>query len=186
MAADLMARGNLAGGEAQAVLEAQAMMAQDPELMTDVERRIRLFLTLDHDQPSIVRVDANRIGQALDNLVSNAIKFTPQGGKVELLIENRGTSNTLRVTDNGYGIPTSEQDRLFERFFRSTTASANNVPGTGLGLTIAKTIIESHGGTISFDSTVGKGTTFTIWLPKRISHHDEAPKHRNPLTQTVA
>src|SRR5207248_7865536 len=100
----------------------------------------QVILTLDHDQPSIVRVDANRIGQALDNLVSNAIKFTPQGGKVELLIENRGTSNTLRVTDNGYGIPTSEQDRLFERFFRSTTASANNVPGTGLGLTIAKTI----------------------------------------------
>jgi PAS domain S-box-containing protein len=145
-----------------------------------------VILTLDHDQPSIVRVDANRIGQALDNLVSNAIKFTPQGGKVELLIENRGMSNTLRVTDNGYGIPTSEQHRLFERFFRSTTASANNVPGTGLGLTIAKTIIESHGGTISFDSTVGKGTTFTIWLPKRISHHDEPPKHRNPLTQTVA
>jgi PAS domain S-box-containing protein len=145
-----------------------------------------LILTLEHDQPALVSVDANRIGQALDNLISNAIKFTPEGGKVHLLIENRGSAYALHVRDTGYGIPASEQERLFERFFRSTTASANHVPGTGLGLTIAKTIIERHGGSIGFDSTDGKGTTFTISLPKRIAKDDERPKRHEPLPQTVA
>jgi PAS domain S-box-containing protein len=140
-----------------------------------------LTLTLGHDQPALVSADVNRIGQALDNLISNAIKFTPEGGKVHLLIENRDTTYTLQVTDTGYGIPAAEQQRLFERFFRSTSATANNVPGTGLGLTIAKTIIERHGGSIGFDSTEGRGTTFTISLPKRIEQHDEQLKRREPL-----
>ncbi len=145
-----------------------------------------LILTLEHDQPAVVSADANRIGQALDNLISNAIKFTPEGGKVQLLIENHDNIHTLHVTDTGYGIPASEQQRLFERFFRSTTASANNVPGTGLGLTIAKTIIERHGGSIGFDSTEGKGTTFSVSLPKRIAQHDEWSERHEPVPQTVA
>src|SRR6266576_125718 len=144
-----------------------------------------LIVTLEHDQPAVVSVDANRIGQALDNLISNAIKFTPEGGKVHLLIENRGTAYTLHVTDTGYGIPASEQERLFERFFRSTTASANPVPGTGWGLTIAKANIESHGGSIGFDSTEGKGTTFSVSLPKRIAQHEEWPQHHEPVQQSV-
>jgi PAS domain S-box-containing protein len=144
-----------------------------------------LIFTLDHDQPAIVSADANRLGQALDNLISNAIKFTPERATVHVLIENGDTSCVLHVTDNGYGIPSSEQDRLFERFFRSTIASANNVPGSGLGLTIAKTIIESHGGTIGFDSTVGEGTTFTISLPKRVARYDELPKNHEPAAQAV-
>ncbi len=142
-----------------------------------------LTLTLEHDEPTVVSADANRIGQALDNLISKAIKFTPKGGKVHLLIENRDTTYTLHITDTGYGIPASEQQRLFERFFRSTTASANNVPGTGLGLTIAKTIVERHGGSISFESTEGKGTTFAISLPKRIAHRDEQPKPHEPAEE---
>ncbi len=146
----------------------------------------KLTLMLEHRQPALVSADANRIGQALDNLISNAIKFTPEGGKVNLLIENRGITHALHVTDTGYGIPASEQQRLFERFFRSTTASANHVPGTGLGLTIAKAIIESHGGAISFESTEGKGTTFSVSLPKRIAQHDELPERHEPLPQTVA
>jgi PAS domain S-box-containing protein len=145
-----------------------------------------LVLTLEHDQQAIVRIDANRIGQALDNLISNAIKFTPEGGRVHLLIEDSNSTYTLRVADTGYGIPASEQERLFERFFRSTTASANNVPGTGLGLTIAKTIIERHGGSIGFESIEGKGTTFTISVPKPIAQRDEQPARREPRPQPVA
>lgn len=145
-----------------------------------------VMLTLEHDQRAIVSVDANRIGQALDNLISNAIKFTPAGGSVRLLIEDSDASYALRVTDTGYGIPASEQERLFERFFRSTTATANNVPGTGLGLTIAKTIIDRHRGLISFDSIEGEGTTFTISLPKRSAQRDEqAPRHE-PIPQVIA
>ncbi len=145
----------------------------------------KLNITLEHDQSALVNADANRIGQALDNLISNAIKFTPEGGKVHLLIENHDDAYALHVTDSGYGIPDSEQQRMFERFFRSTTASANNVPGTGLGLTIAKTIIERHGGSIGFASTEGRGTTFTISLPKHVAQRDEQPTRHEPLTQTV-
>ena len=141
----------------------------------------KLIITLEHDQRAIVSVDANRIGQALDNLISNAIKFTPEGGKVHVLIESRDAGYALHVADTGFGIPASEQQRLFERFFRSTTASANNVPGTGLGLTIAKTIIERHGGSIRFDSAEGEGTTFTVSLPQRIEQSEEQPKRHEPL-----
>jgi PAS domain S-box-containing protein len=144
-----------------------------------------LILTLEHHQPALVSADANRISQALDNLISNAIKFTPDGGTVQVSIETRGSAYALHVRDTGYGIPASEQQRLFERFFRSTTASANNVPGTGLGLTIAKTIVERHGGSIGFDSTEGKGTTFTVSLPKRVAQHDERPQPHESLPQTV-
>jgi PAS domain S-box-containing protein len=149
-------------------------------------RAKNVVLTLEHDQQAIVTADANRIGQALDNLVSNAIKFTPEGGRVRLLIEDGGANYTLRVTDTGYGIPASEQERLFERFFRSTTATANNVPGTGLGLTIAKTIIDRHRGSISFDSIEGEGTTFTISLPKRSAQRGEQAPHHEPVPQAVA
>ncbi len=146
-----------------------------------------LFLAqLDAGSFSLELCDADLVElQALDNLISNAIKFTPEGGRVHLLIENRGTAYTLHVTDTGYGIPASEQERLFERFFRSTTASANHVPGTGLGLTIAQAIIESHGGSIGFDSTEGKGTTFSVSLPKRIAQHEEWPQHHEPVQQSV-
>jgi len=138
----------------------------------------KLQLTLEHDQPLIVRADRNRLGQALDNLISNAIKFTPEGGTVRVVIEDRDTTCSLHVTDTGCGIPVSEQPRLFERFFRSATAGASNVPGTGLGLTITKTIVESHGGSIGYDSTDGKGTTFTISLPKIVAEQDEQPSRK--------
>lgn len=143
-------------------------------------------LALDYDAQAVVGADASRIGQALDNLISNAIKFTPDGGKVQLLIEDNDAGYTLSIADTGYGIPASEQQRLFERFFRSTTASANNVPGTGLGLTIAKTIVERHGGAIDFESTEGEGTTFTISLPNRIAQHDEQSTRHAAARQTAS
>ena len=143
-------------------------------------------MTLEHDEPTVIRADNIRLGQALDNLISNAVKFTPEGGTVNLSIESRDTDCELHVTDTGYGIPASEQPRLFERFFRSATATANNVPGTGLGLTITKTIIEGHGGSIGFESTEGKGTTFTIALPKPIARLDEQPQADKPLPKALA
>ena len=102
-----------------------------------------------------------------------------------MVIEDRDTTCSLHVTDTGCGIPVSEQPRLFERFFRSATAGANNVPGTGLGLTITKTIVESHGGSIGYDSTDGTGTTFTISLPKIVAEQDEQPS-RKPLPTALA
>jgi signal transduction histidine kinase len=107
--------------------------------------------------------DSTRLGQMLDNLLTNAIKFTPAGGAVTVRVGQRGDSLHLEVADTGVGIPEDEVGRLFERFFRASTGSTS--PGTGLGLPIVKSIAEVHGGTISVESEVGVGTTFTVDLP---------------------
>lgn len=109
--------------------------------------------------------DPIRLGQALDNLVSNAVKFTQEGGHVLVGAEVSDGRCTLTVSDDGIGIPKAEQARLFERFFRSSNASDNVIPGTGLGLTIARAIVEAHGGTIDLESSPNSGTTARISIP---------------------
>jgi signal transduction histidine kinase len=107
--------------------------------------------------------DPLRLTQLLDNLLSNALKFTPEGGTVSVTVARRAETAHLEISDTGVGIPEQELGDLFKRFFRaSTTASA---PGTGLGLSIAESIVEVHGGTISVESEVGAGTTFSVDLP---------------------
>ncbi|MDX6415237.1 MAG: hypothetical protein QOH23_2647 [Gaiellaceae bacterium] len=124
-------------------------------------------MTLDLDAPehAYVRADPKRIGQALDNLISNALKFTPAGGRVGVSIDVRDDLVLLSVTDSGCGIPESEQEQLFERFFRSSTTA--HLPGTGLGLVIVKAIVETHGGSITYESAESEGTTFTLSLPRQ-------------------
>jgi signal transduction histidine kinase len=130
----------------------------------------------------VVLGDAVRLGQACDNLVSNAVKFTPSGGRVTLSLctawaapdgtvsadERPGSAPVaqLAVSDTGMGIPTGEQGKLFARFFRSSTAQRNAVPGVGLGLAITKAITTAHGGTLDLVSAEGEGTTFTLTLPR--------------------
>jgi signal transduction histidine kinase len=107
--------------------------------------------------------DPARLTQVLDNLLSNAVKFTPEGGKVFVTVSGSNGTAHLEVRDTGVGIPEDEAARLFERFFRASTAQ--NVKGTGLGLSIAKAIVEAHGGTISVQSRVAVGTTVAVDLP---------------------
>ena len=109
--------------------------------------------------------DASRLSQVLDNLLSNAIKFTPEGGSVSLTATPAGESAVIEVTDTGIGIPQAEQDQMFARFFRSSSARGASIPGTGLGLVVTKGIVEAHDGTIDFESTEGVGTTFRVVLP---------------------
>jgi signal transduction histidine kinase len=109
--------------------------------------------------------DRERLEQLVDNLVSNAIKFTPAGGRVDVRVTSSVSGVVIEVADTGMGIPQAERDRVFERFFRSSTAAAGAVQGTGLGLTIVKAIIDAHDGTIGFTSEEGGGTTFRIELP---------------------
>ena len=106
------------------------------------------------------------MNQVLDNLISNAIKFTPAEGAVHVAVDSGPQAAVVCVSDNGMGIPQAEQERLFERFFRSTTASSERIPGTGLGLAITRAIVEGHGGTISVESAEGDGTSFTVTLPR--------------------
>jgi signal transduction histidine kinase len=112
-----------------------------------------------------LRADRGRMFQLLDNLISNAIKFTPEGGRVEVRLVQRDTRLRLEVSDTGIGIAKEEVGRLFERFFRATTATERHIPGTGLGLYIACAIVEAHGGGIEVESEPGQGTTFCVELP---------------------
>jgi signal transduction histidine kinase len=117
--------------------------------------------------------DPMRLGQVVDNLLSNAVKFTPAGGTVRSTLGVKGDTVRLEVSDTGVGIPPDEVDRLFDRFFRASTA--RTVPGTGLGLSIARGIAEAHGGAVTLWSELGVGTTFVVELPLRSSLGD--PPH---------
>jgi signal transduction histidine kinase len=122
-------------------------------------------LRLDAERVPWLTGDDGRLGQALDNLVSNALKFTPPGGTVGVGLRQLGDDVVVEVSDTGVGIPDEEQARLFDRFFRSQSAHERAVPGVGLGLTIVKAIVDGHGGRISTRSSEGRGTTFAITLP---------------------
>jgi signal transduction histidine kinase len=113
----------------------------------------------------IVNGDSVRIGQACDNLISNAIKFTPSGGSVTLGLSEAGPNVVITVKDTGMGIAASELDKLFSRFFRASTATRNAVPGVGLGLVITRAIIRAHGGDMGVTSEEGHFTCFSITLP---------------------
>jgi signal transduction histidine kinase len=110
--------------------------------------------------------DRARLAQLLDNLISNALKFTPPGGRVDVRLSSTDAGSTvLEVADTGIGIPESEQDKTFERFYRATAATKNAIAGTGLGLAIVKLTAEAHGGTVCVESNEGEGSTFRVVLP---------------------
>jgi signal transduction histidine kinase len=119
------------------------------------------------DADSVVPVHASkrRLLQLLDNLVSNAIKFSPAGGDVRVSVSHPDGMARLEVADTGIGIAADDQQRLFERFFRTSTVAEQHFPGTGLGLYIARAIVEAHGGTIAVSSEPGEGTSFSVELP---------------------
>jgi signal transduction histidine kinase len=109
------------------------------------------------DRPQLVRV--------VDNLVTNAVKFTPEGGSVRLTARGEGDAAVLEVTDTGVGVPAADRRDLFNRFFRGRNAVEGAVPGSGLGLAISQVIAEAHGSTIEVESTPGTGSTFRLALP---------------------
>jgi two-component system, OmpR family, phosphate regulon sensor histidine kinase PhoR len=93
------------------------------------------------------------------------VKFTPDGGRVELRLGSEAGQVVLAVADTGVGIPAADQDRIFERFYRTAIARRQEIQGTGLGLTITKAIAAAHSGTIAVESEEGRGSTFTVRLP---------------------
>lgn len=125
----------------------------------------RLTLKIIKNEPSYIRGDQTRIIQLFYNLIDNAIKYTPSGGKVEISIENSGKFIKTSVKDTGIGIPKEHLPHIFERFYRVDRARARKSGGSGLGLSICKWIVNAHGGKIEVESQEGKGTTFTVWLP---------------------
>ncbi|MFQ5610905.1 MAG: GAF domain-containing protein [Anaerolineae bacterium] len=110
--------------------------------------------------------DAGRVGQVLDNLISNAIKFSPNGGRITITVDAGGEGFlTASVQDTGIGIPPEKLDKIFDRFYQVDGSTTRRFGGTGLGLAIVRQIVEAHGGSISVESEVGKGSNFVFTLP---------------------
>jgi signal transduction histidine kinase len=101
----------------------------------------------------------------LQNLLDNAIQYTPEGGHIRVSADLRNREAVVTVTDTGIGIPTSDQERIFERFYRVDAARSREAGGTGLGLSIAKHIVEAHGGHLWVDSVIGEGSKFSFSIP---------------------
>ena len=122
-------------------------------------------LTLEASSVPECSGDGDRLAQLFDNLISNAIKYTPERGRVEARLHGKNGHVLIEIEDSGIGIPEAEQEFLFDRFFRASTANAAAIPGVGLGLTISKAIIEAHCGQLGVKSEEGVGTTFRVEFP---------------------
>lgn len=130
-----------------------------------------ITLELESTGPATGRFDPDRLGQAIDNLVSNAIKYTPEGGTVTVRVSAAGQDLRCEVTDTGIGMTEDELAQAFTRFFRAANAHSSAIPGAGLGLAITRSIVENHRGTISLSSSRGKGTTAVLTLPDADALH---------------
>jgi two-component system, OmpR family, sensor histidine kinase SenX3 len=113
-----------------------------------------------------VRGDETLLASMFSNLVDNAVKYTPPGGRVEVTGGFEGSEIVIRVSDTGIGIPESKLPRIFERFYRVDRARSKATGGTGLGLSIVKHVAENHGGRVTVESRLGEGSTFTAYLPR--------------------
>lgn len=126
--------------------------------------------------------DKQKITQVISNLIENAVKYSPEGTEITVESFMADDEAVIAITDNGYGIPREDQDRIFETFFRSQTEENWEVPGTGLGLALVKRIVSMHGGVVSLDSEPGAGSTFTIRLPLLSINSDD--EDQNELENT--
>jgi signal transduction histidine kinase len=116
---------------------------------------------------SFVKGDQSKLRQVLLNLVSNAVKYSPRGGMIEISVDNHGSDEILlSVKDNGIGIPENQLERLFQKFSRVDSAEVSNIKGSGLGLWISREIIRAHGGKIWVESEAGVGSSFMFTLKK--------------------
>ena len=141
--------------------------------LTAQQKRLHIEVLCPSPLPALY-IDAARMQEVLDNLLSNAVKFTPEGGTVTMTVGLQGEKQLwveIRVCDTGRGIPTEDVARIFDKFYQSAYHRQEKQQGTGLGLTIARHIVEAHGGKIWAESQVGQGTTFVVTLPV---NHSEA------------
>lgn len=141
------------------------VLREAAETVTGIVRSHDLTLTTDIGHVPPIDGDRERLSQLFANLLSNAVKFTPAGGHITARAYANDGAAIAEIEDTGIGIPAIEQERLFQRFFRSSTAQAQAIPGTGLGLVISKAIAEAHGGEIRVRSEPGSGTCFSVALP---------------------
>jgi PAS domain S-box-containing protein len=153
-----------------------AVAAESVETARPLAEDKRITLTLATSPVPLLAGDGARLAQLLDNLVSNAIKFTPEGGRVDVRASASRGNAFVEVRDTGMGIPAEEQEHIFERFFRTSRATEQAIQGTGLGLAISKAIVHAHGGRITLASSEGEGATFRVTIPIRAIQPAEQTK----------
>ncbi|MQA73136.1 MAG: HAMP domain-containing protein [Solirubrobacterales bacterium] len=146
-------------------VELREVVADSVEAAHPAAEEAGVKLQAEVDGVPAIDGDSGRLGQAVDNLLSNAIKFTPRGGLVSVRARSAGEEALISVSDTGVGIPAADQARLFERFFRASSARSGHTPGVGLGLVITRAIVEGHGGRLELESEAGAGATFTLHFP---------------------
>jgi signal transduction histidine kinase len=148
---------------ARELVDMGTLLQEEAQLYSQQSPKHEVALEIDH-APLAVIGNPDRLRQVIGNLISNAIKYSPQGGVVEVIAGQENGSVRVEVRDEGMGIPLSQQPKIFTKFFRGD-APASGITGTGLGLAVSRDIVESHGGRIGFTSTEGEGTTFFVELP---------------------
>jgi two-component system sensor histidine kinase SenX3 len=163
---DLLDLSRLEGGPASTASVRLDQLAQDEtERFTERARREGLDLEVTAADPLLVIGSERDLRLLVRNLVENALQYTGSGGRIEVDIHGEDGQAVLRVSDTGIGIPSRDRDRVFERFYRVDRARSRETGGTGLGLSIVKHVAENHRGTVSVDTQLGEGSTFTVRLP---------------------
>jgi two-component system, OmpR family, phosphate regulon sensor histidine kinase PhoR len=136
----------------------------DTTLLRASRKQIALEIEISPGLPA-VRGDASLLRELLQNLLDNAVQYTPPGGRIHVSAAAGAHEVVVAVADTGIGIPVADQERIFERFYRVDAARSREAGGTGLGLSIAKHIIEAHGGRLWVESAVGSGSKFSFSIP---------------------
>ena len=153
-------------GFADRVVDLRTIVAAAASVVAPTLERRELELNVDlPEEPIPFLGDRDMLERVVINLLGNAVKFTPEGGRIDVALVADVDAAVIEVADTGIGIPPEEQERLFSRFFRSSIAQKQAIPGSGLGLSIAHAIVDQHGGTMSVESEPGHGTTFRVRLP---------------------
>ena len=146
---------------------------ENTKLPVLIDEVVRLWRTVSKGHPillaqpkiiPLVRCDPNRIQQALNNLLSNAIKYSPSGGAIQVVVGIKNDFVSISITDKGLGIPREDMENIFQPFRRGSSVR-DFIPGSGLGLSSTKKIVEAHGGRIEIETQVGLGSTFRLWIP---------------------
>ena len=168
MSKDLLSLARLDGNVNQEMVEVDllSILKESLDIFSSQAEQKGQTLTLDTpDSLPVLWGVPRALKQVVDNLVSNALRYTPQGGRVELSAAALDGAVMIQVKDNGLGMEEAEKSRIFKRFYRIKNADTRHIVGTGLGLPIVKKVVEDHGGSIELDTAPGKGSTFRVILP---------------------
>jgi signal transduction histidine kinase len=175
--ADLLDLSRLeAGGELEEHVKLDSLVMEEARRFEDRAREAQLTLDVRTDPVPAVRGSERDLALLVDNLIDNAIRYTPAGGTVDVTLGPSNDQVRLRVVDSGIGIPQRDLSRVLERFYRVDRGRSRRTGGTGLGLSIVRHVAENHGGSVSLDSEVGRGTTVDVVIPADGLSRSAAPR----------